>query len=50
MNKKNLSFCQTTAMNLCFFISHRFKKFKIKLISHIDISSDENDKSSLLFN
>ena len=27
-----------------------FKKFKIKLISHIDISSDKNDKSFSSFN
>ena len=32
------------------FILHRFKRFKTKSISHIDISSDENDKFSSSLN
>ena len=33
-----------------FSASRRFKRFKIKSISHIDISSDENDKFFSSFN
>ena len=33
-----------------FFVSHRFKRFKTKSISHIDISNDENNKFFSLFN
>ena len=33
-----------------FFTSRRFKKFKTKSISHIDILSDENDKFFSSFN
>ena len=33
-----------------FFTSHRFKRFKTKSTSHIDILNDENDKFSSSFN
>ena len=35
---------------MSFFVLHRFKRFKTKLISYIDISSDENNKFSSSFN
>ena len=51
MNKKKFELSSNDSDEFVFFsVSRRFKKFKTKSISHIDISSDENDKFFSLFN
>ena len=51
MNKKKFEFLLNDSDEFVFFsASYWFKRFKTKSILHIDISSDENDIFSLLFN
>ena len=45
MNKRKLESSSSDNDEFVFFsASHRFKKFKTKSTSHIDISNDGNDK------
>ena len=51
MSKKKFEFSSNDSDEFVFFSAlHQFKKFKAKSILHIDISSDENNKSSSSFN
>ena len=51
MNKKKFKFSSNNSNEFIFsFISHRFKRFKTKSASHINILSDKNDKFFSSFN
>ena len=51
MSKKKLESSSNNSNEFVFFsVSRRFKRFKIKSISHIDISNDKNDKLFSSFN